>query len=225
MSQFRSDDESQSSDTSPSEVGQVSAQSAPVSRSRPRRVSRDRSRRFALGLVAVMTAASLLLGWGFSRLSQARPAIAQPAVLAQGGVNQDDDFPRTVDYVSERYQLGQRLYLENCATCHIGIPPQTLPSEAWRNLIQDSSHYGVEISPLNDPSLGLVWSYLRGFSRQKSNAEDRVPYRLSRSRYFKALHPDVPFPNGVSLESCATCHRAAQQFSFRPWENEPIANP
>ncbi|NJN30729.1 MAG: hypothetical protein HC824_10110 [Synechococcales cyanobacterium RM1_1_8] len=32
---------------------------------RPRRVGRDRSRRFALGLVGAMTLLSLLLGWFF----------------------------------------------------------------------------------------------------------------------------------------------------------------
>jgi len=206
------------------------------SRSRPRRVSRDRSRRFALGLIAVMVAVSLLLGWGMSSLSQAasvaQPETVQPARLisqateapgdrqpGQPEGNSGDNFPRTVDYVPQRYQTGQRLYLANCATCHIGVPPETLPSEAWRNIIQDASHYGTEIRPPLDPSRGLVWSYLRAFSRQKSESEERVPYRLGRSRYFKALHPDVAFPEGVSLEGCATCHRAAQQFSFRPWED------
>lgn len=198
-------------------------------RSRPRRVSRDRSRRFALGLVAVMTAVSLLLGWGLASLSQAAPLtvpLTAPwgTAVAQASASQNDDFPRTVDYVPERYRLGQRLYLETCATCHIGVPPETLPSEAWRNIIQDVSHYGTEISPLRDPSLGLIWSYLRTFSRPKSNAEERVPYRLGRSLYFKVLHPDVTWAAEVSLESCATCHIAAQQFSFRPWE-EAVTNP
>ncbi len=189
-------------------------------RPRPRRVSRDRSRRFALGLVAGVTGVSLLLGWGLSSLSQAATPLkllaAQPALLAQAAPNQAAELPRTVDYVPEGARLGQRLYLENCATCHIGVPPETLPSEAWRNIIQDSSHYGTEIRPPRDPSLGLIWTYLRSFSRQRSNGEERVPYRLERSRYFKALHPDVTLPSEVSLESCATCHRAAQQFSFRP---------
>lgn len=201
-----------------SETSPASAEPFLGRRSRSRRVSRDRSRRFALGLVAVMTAVSLLLGWGLSSLSQATPLKSRPGLIAQASASQEDDLPRTVDYVPEGFQLGQRLYLENCATCHIGVPPQTLPSEAWRNIIQDSSHYGTEIRPPRDPSLGLIWTYLRGFSRQKSIVEERVPYRLGRSRYFKVLHPDVALPADVSLESCATCHRAAQQFSFRPWE-------
>lgn len=224
MPQSRPTREYSTGSTSP-----ASAEPAAMQRSRPRRVSRDRSRRFALGLVAVMTMVSLLLGWGLSSLSQAMSLTAQPGVVqsdlvAQAPADQDSDWLRTVDYVPESYRLGQRLYLENCASCHIGVPPETLPSEAWRNIIQDSSHYGTEINPPRDPSLGLMWSYLRSFSRLKSNTEERVPYRLGRSRYFKALHPDVTLSAEVSLESCATCHRAAQQFSFRPW-NEAATNP
>ena len=208
-------------------LSEMSANSAGPSSGRnmrTRRVSRDRSRRFALGLVAIMTMVSLLLGWGLARWAQATP-LAVSDVVAQAATEQEAERYRTVDYVPEGLQLGQRLYLENCATCHIGVPPQTLPSEAWRNLIQDSSHYGSEIRPPQDPSLGLIWTYLRAFSRQKSAVESRVPYRLRRSRYFKALHPDVTLPQEVSLDSCASCHRAAQQFSFRPWEESPGSKP
>lgn len=207
-----------------SEISPAPTEPRSAPRLRSRRVSRDRSRRFALGLVAVMTAVSLLLGWGLAQLAQATPSVTQPGVLAQASKVQGSEPHRTVDYVPEGFRLGQRLYLENCATCHVGVPPQILPSEAWRNIIQDASHYGTEIRPPQDPSLGMIWAYLRAFSRQKSNGEDRVPYRLGRSRYFKALHPDVTLPKDLSLDSCASCHRAAQQFSFRPWK-APEANP
>ncbi len=189
---------------------------------RRRRAPRDRSRRFAVGLVAVLTAVSLLLGWSLANLSQAAPLVRESR-LAQVSEETAVDFPRTVDYVPEGYRLPQQLYLENCATCHIGVPPETLPSESWRNILQDASHYGTEIRPPRDPSLGLIWSYLRSFSRQKSNLEERAPYRLARSRNFKALHPQVALPADLSLESCASCHLAAQQFSFRPWDGESIA--
>jgi hypothetical protein len=180
-----------------------SAMPQPLASPRIRRAPRDRSRRFALGFLVLITLVSLLLGWGLASLGQAAPS---PAA----------DQPRTVDYVPPQYQLGQRLYLQNCATCHIGVPPETLPSEAWRNLIQDSSHYGKTIPLLQEPSRGLIWTYLRTFSRLKSSQEEQVPYRLARSRYFKALHPDVALPQPLGLESCASCHSAAQQFSFRP---------
>ncbi|NJN30730.1 MAG: cytochrome C [Synechococcales cyanobacterium RM1_1_8] len=148
-----------------------------------------------------------------STVAQA-PASAPPSGL---GLPLTVDLPRSVDYVPEAHQLGQRLYLENCATCHIGVPPETLPSEAWRTLIQDSNHYGSEIQLPQGPSRALIWAYLRGFSRLKAEQEERVPYRLGRSRYFQAIHPNVALPSDLSLQSCASCHIAAAQFSFRPW--------
>lgn len=183
---------------------------APAPRPGPRLrlAPRDRSRRFALGFLVVVTLTSLLLGWGLARLGQAAPGPSPAA-----------EQVRTVDYVPQRYQLGQRLYLQNCATCHIGVPPESLPSEAWRNIIQDSSHYGTNISLPQDPSRGLIWAYIRQFSRLKSSQEERVPYRLEQSRYFNAIHPDVALPKPLGLETCASCHAAAQQFSFRPWRD------
>ncbi len=175
---------------------------------------------FLLGVLAWM---GLGLGWGWSvGLSQGPQgggdsgwAIAQPP----------PDPYTTVDFVPQRYQLGQTLYRQNCATCHIGVPPQVLPSEAWRNLIQDSSHYGVTITPPQGPAQGLIWAYLRTFSRLKSIQEERTPYRLQQARAFKALHPQVELPRPLGLESCATCHPAAAQFNFRqltpPWLEAP----
>jgi hypothetical protein len=130
----------------------------------------------------------------------------------------------TVDVVPDRHQLGQELYLENCATCHIGLPPAVFPSQTWLNLIQDPEHYGVEITPLLDPTRLVVWNYLRFFSRPIL-LEEAIPYRLTSSRYFKALHPKVELPNPLQMGSCVTCHPAAAQFNYRSlapeWENAP----
>lgn len=130
----------------------------------------------------------------------------------------------TVDVVSDRYKFGQELYLENCATCHIGIPPSVLPTETWLNLLQDSQHYGVELKPLIDPPRRLVWNYLQTFSRQLP-PEESTPYRVSDSNYFRVLHPNVQIPRKFNLSSCVTCHPSATQFNFRSltaeWEKTP----
>jgi hypothetical protein len=129
----------------------------------------------------------------------------------------------TVDVIPQRYQLGQQLYLENCATCHIGIPPAVLPTETWADLIQDAQHYGVQIKPLIDPQRLIVWEYLRTFSRVRSQYEERTPYRIAQSRYFKALHPEVKLPQSIPMASCITCHPGADKYDFRSlsaeWQN------
>jgi hypothetical protein len=120
----------------------------------------------------------------------------------------------TVDPVASEYALGQELYLENCATCHIGIPPAVFPGETWRQLLRTTAHYGVVIPPLVDPSQSLIWNYLRDYSRGL-NADETVPYRLGDSRYFKALHPQVEVPRPVQLTGCVSCHPGAEGYDFR----------
>jgi Dihaem cytochrome c len=130
----------------------------------------------------------------------------------------------TVDLVPRRFQLGQQLYLENCATCHIGLPPAVLPTQTWADLLQDEQHYGKQIKPLVDPERLIVWEYLRTFSRPL-NEEEQTPYRMAQSRYFRALHPLVKLPSQISMASCVSCHPGAGEYDFRrltsEWQNAP----
>jgi mono/diheme cytochrome c family protein len=130
----------------------------------------------------------------------------------------------TVDQVPEQYELGQELYLENCATCHIGIPPEVFPSQTWANLLTDTQHYGVEVEPLTNPYRSLIWNYMEDFSRPILQNEE-IPYRFNNSRYFRALHPKVDLPRPTTVSSCLECHPSAEDFNFRhlamDFENAP----
>lgn len=152
------------------------------------------------------------MGWGLALATNAQP-IAQTSGSKTIG---------TVDPVPRRYQLGQELYLENCSSCHIAVPPAVLPTQTWRPLLQDSQHYGVNLPLLVDPPRLLVWKYLLNFSRPTFK-EEETPYRLNESRYFKALHPKVKLSRPVQLSSCALCHPSAANYNFRSltpkWES------
>jgi hypothetical protein len=127
-----------------------------------------------------------------------------------------------VDVIPARYELGQELYIENCSKCHIALPPQVLPSQTWKNLLEDSQHYGVQIKPLVNPGKILVWRYILAFSRPQREDED-TPYRVDKSRLFKALHPKVELPRPVQISGCVSCHPGADKYNFRrlaaKWEN------
>ncbi len=171
---------------------------------------RDRQlRRKPIGILLLILAWSLAMGW-----------IVGLATNAQGATPPNQIG--TVDVVPAQYQLGQQLYLENCSTCHIALPPSVLPNQTWKNLLQDSQHYGVQIKPLIDPPRILVWKYLAAFSRPLQQ-EEETPYRVNSSRYFKALHPKVKLPSPVQIGSCVSCHPSAADFNFRrltsEWEN------
>jgi len=176
----------------------------------------------SLVLILLMVSLSLILGAGWTQAMQTPPVL--PLAQASPGFSEASVSLGTIDPVPDRYKLGQEIYLENCATCHVGLPPQTMPSETWRRLLLDSQHYGVTLKPLVDPPRLLVWGYLQTFSRLQIEDEE-TPYRIGESRFFKALHPNLKLPRPLKLGSCVTCHPGAQQYNYRSltpeWQNSP----
>ncbi len=65
------------------------------------------------------------MGWGLATITSAQPVSTEEI--------------GTVDIIPDRYQLGQELYLENCASCHIGIPPAVLPTQTWQRVKVETS--------------------------------------------------------------------------------------
>lgn len=181
---------------------------------------RRNKQRSSLILTVILGIWTISIALGITQLLNAAPA---PQQIAQTSSNLNT--MQSVDWVEPEYQLGHELYIENCSSCHIAIPPQVFPSQTWQQLLQDDQHYGATIEPFTGPSLLLVWNYMRTYSRSVSQKEDVIPYRLNRSGYFKALHPRVEFPQPVSLSSCVSCHPGASQYNYRSlsaeWQNSP----
>lgn len=156
---------------------------------------------------------SLTLGWGLAHATTPLASAISPTPTIG-----------TVDAVPQQFQLGQQVYLENCATCHFAPPPAALTTQSWAYILQNSQHYGVQITLLQDPTRLILWNYLRNYSRPAIQGET-LPTRFEASRPFKALHPRVDLPSPVSFGSCITCHPAALDFNFRSltpeWESSP----
>jgi len=157
----------------------------------------------SFGFLLIILVWSLTMGWLLSLTMSAQGA---DSLKTMG----------TVDVVPVKYQQGQELYIQTCssASCHIAIPPQVFPSQTWRDLLEDTQHYGVVLQPLYDPALTLVQNYLYHFSRLRLG-DEKTPYRFNQSRYFKALHPHVKLPNPVQTSSCIACHPGSKDFDFR----------
>ncbi len=176
-----------------------------------KRRNRNQQKSKSIGLLLVVLAWSLAMGWVLAVVTNVQGATPTSEI-------------GTVDVVPAKYQLAQQLYLENCATCHIGIPPAVLPTDTWKNLLEDSQHYGSQLQPLVDPTRLLVWKYISTFSRPLIKDED-TPYRVNQSRYFNALHPKVKLSRPVQISSCVTCHPSASDYNFRrltsEWDNSP----
>jgi hypothetical protein len=120
----------------------------------------------------------------------------------------------TVDPIAPKYQRGQEVYLKQCASCHIGIPPAVLPSQTWADLIQDPEHYGAQLPKIGEFELRQMDQYLTTYSRSLRQDES-TPYRIGQARQFRALHPQVKLPQPLTIASCASCHPQANVFNFR----------
>ena len=184
-------------------------------------ISQRQRKRSPAVLLFLLLVWSICVGWGLAiSFASAQGAIALSA-------NAQTNIPAlgTVDAIPARFQVGKELYLENCASCHIAIPPEVLPSETWRRLLlEPQEHYGAKLEPMIGPALVVMWDYLRTFSRPNQEKES-IPYRVAESRFFKALHPRVKFPQPAKIGSCVTCHPGVPQFNYRSltaeWENSP----
>lgn len=179
---------------------------------------RLRPKRSLAVLFLLLLVWSICLGWG---LSLAVSATAKPDIIAQATSAE----PGTVDTVPAKYQLGKEFYLENCGSCHLALPPEVMPTETWRRLLlEPDQHYGTQIQPVTGPSLLVVWQYLQTFSRPEL-PNKQLPYRVSESRFFKALHPRVKLPQTIKTTSCVSCHPSAAQYNYRSltpeWTNSP----
>jgi mono/diheme cytochrome c family protein len=190
-------------------------------------------RRSPLGLFFLLLLWSIILGLGLAQAATPFSSPSSPSSLSgtPGARNAttiaqafEPDPEGLTDPVPPELQLGQALYLENCATCHVALPPAVMPTESWRVILTQPTHYGAQITPPVQPGLQIIWNYVSLYSRPL-NQDEPVPYRLRSSRYFRALHPDVEFGDRISVRSCASCHPAAEQFNYRrlsaEWETVP----
>lgn len=135
------------------------------------------------------------LGWGLAHAQL--DAIAQPT---------SQQFIQPVDPIPGQYQAGAEIYTQQCGSCHVALPPQVLPSQVWRDIITSSQHYGQQIQLPDSLRQQAMWEYLRTFSRLYEDNEP-LAYRVSRSRFFKALHPGIEFETPVQVGSCVNCHQ------------------
>ncbi len=170
-----------------------------------------------ISVVVVLAIAlwSMSIGWGITHTLNTLTEGVSMAIAASPN-----------NGVSARYQPGRDLYLETCADCHIALPPEVLPSETWKELLENpNKHYGTSVPNLIRLGQLLIWDYLQTFSRTLPAKDEPVPFYVERSRYFKILHPRVEFEESVTHRSCVICHPGVDNFDFRTltpeWEDAP----
>ncbi len=168
-----------------------------------------------LMVLLVIAVWSIGIGWGITHTLEAFAESAPPAIAASPN-----------DGLSARFEAGKDLYVETCSGCHIALPPEVLPTEAWQKLLEKpNDHYGTSVPNLIRLSQLLIWDYLRTFSRTLPAKDEPIPFYVELSRYFKILHPRVEFTESVTHKSCIVCHPGVKNFDFRTltpqWDDAP----
>jgi len=125
----------------------------------------------------------------------------------------------SLEPIPENLSIGRDTYLESCSNCHIAIPPELMPTETWRKILEKpQNHYGISLNLISLTQV-LIWNYLKNYSRPLSPGE-RPADIVDESRYFRALHPNVDLPKVVTLKTCISCHPSANTFDFRTLSKE-----
>lgn len=150
-------------------------------------------------LLLLCISLSLSLGWGMAKALDypSRDSIAQTAPEVDSAT------------------IGKTKYIEKCASCHLPIPAEVLPTEAWQQIIKKTKqHYGTSIPTMDRLSTALIWNYLRTYSRSLLPNE-ALPSLVEDARYFKALHPQVQLPKPTTHQTCLVCHPNGAQLDYR----------
>ncbi len=128
-----------------------------------------------------------------------------------------------VDPIDPRLEASYRVYLNECATCHVALPPAVLPTQTWQTLIIDPAHYGLTLTDITSFEKQLIINYLQAYSRSHPS-RDPLPFRLADSDYFRALHPNVTLPQPLNLRTCASCHLLATTQNYRDIAPDPTSS-
>ncbi len=159
-------------------------------------------KRFPLYALLAIALWSLGIGWG---MTQAFNLPAALDIAPQGAIAQ----------TSGSLQAAKDIYVDTCSECHIALPPEVLPTQAWKRLLEKpQDHYGTSITGMLRLTQLLMWNYLQTYSRPLSG-DAPIPFYVERSRFFKILHPRVEFTEPITHQSCLRCHPGVGEFDYR----------
>ncbi len=121
------------------------------------------------------------------------------------------------------YAVDNPAYQAECASCHIGYPPQLLPAQSWRALMSGlDKHFGTDAS-VDAQSATTISAFLernagrKRASKYSSSADPTL--RITETRWFVHEHDEVPArtwknPKVKSAANCTACHADADRGNF-----------
>lgn len=118
----------------------------------------------------------------------------------------------------DRFTVDNPAYRSECTSCHIAYPPQLLPAQSWRAIMQGlDKHFGSDAS-IDAKTAAEIERYLVA-NAGRGSAAAKPQLRISESAWFKREHDEVAA--GVwqrkavgSPANCGACHTKADQGDY-----------
>lgn len=130
--------------------------------------------------------------------------------------------------------VNNKLYADECGSCHFAYQPVFLPERSWRKLMATLDDHFGENAELPDEDRDALTEYLvknagTGSGRGdianfiRSIRSGDTPLRISELPYFKKEHDEIPkrvveSKDVGSFSKCDVCHRRAAEGSYRERE-------
>lgn len=124
---------------------------------------------------------------------------------------------------------GKKLYQSECSVCHVAYPTAFLAADSWDAVLQGLDNHFGDNAELAANDLASIKAYLDSDNYDQSSVKRRygnrldtpgTPLRVTGTRFFKAIHEEVPDrvvtnnPAVKTFARCEACHSRAQEGSF-----------
>lgn len=114
----------------------------------------------------------------------------------------------------------QRLWREECGSCHVAYPAAALPAPKWRAIMRSlERHFGVDASlqPADVRRIGAWLEANAGAGRARDAGAGSL--RITETRWFRSEHDEIPAsvwrgPAVSSAANCGACHPRATEGNF-----------
>jgi mono/diheme cytochrome c family protein len=126
--------------------------------------------------------------------------------------------------------VDNKLYAEECGTCHFAYQPGLLPARSWKKIMAGLEDHFGENSELEDADRATLEAYLttnagdhsdykRSKKLMRSIKSGATPLRISEIPYFVKKHREVPkgalkHDKVRSISNCNACHTTAAKGRF-----------
>ncbi len=121
----------------------------------------------------------------------------------------------------ERFTATNKVWQEECGSCHVAYPPALLPAASWKAIMAGlTRHFGADAS-VEPPKAQEIERFLvANAGRRDARGPDGKPLlRITETRWFLHEHDEVPpsawkHPQVKTAANCGGCHVGADRGDF-----------